>query len=94
MEWLGLPGSGVRFGGFAGPVPKCSPLAEGWDDRYGARAFSTLEGYAGRNRETESAFSGVSGSKDQDRKIRVERSGSKDLGTAGERRTATVPVFV
>jgi hypothetical protein len=26
--------------------------------RYGVRAFSTLEGYAGRNRETESAFSG------------------------------------
>ena len=26
-------------------------------NRYGARAFSTLEGYAGRNRETESAFS-------------------------------------
>ena len=24
--------------------------------RYGARAFSTLEGYAGRNRETELAF--------------------------------------
>jgi hypothetical protein len=25
-------------------------------NRYGARAFSTLEGYAGRNRETELAF--------------------------------------
>jgi hypothetical protein len=24
--------------------------------RYGVRAFSTLEGYAGRSRETESAF--------------------------------------
>jgi hypothetical protein len=24
--------------------------------RYGVRAFSTLEGYAGRNRETELAF--------------------------------------
>jgi small subunit ribosomal protein S12 len=28
-------------------------------NRYGARAFSTLEGYAGRNRETELAFSGI-----------------------------------
>ena len=27
--------------------------------RIGVRAFSTLEGYAGRNRETESAFSGL-----------------------------------
>ena len=25
-------------------------------NRYGVRAFSTLEGYAGRNRETELAF--------------------------------------
>jgi hypothetical protein len=27
--------------------------------RYGVRAFSTLEGYAGRNRETELAFLGI-----------------------------------
>ena len=29
--------------------------------RYGVRAFSTLEGYAGRNRETELAFPARSG---------------------------------
>jgi hypothetical protein len=28
-------------------------------NRYGVRAFSTLEGYADRNRETELAFSGL-----------------------------------
>ena len=28
-------------------------------NRYGVRAFSTLEGYADRNRETESASSGL-----------------------------------
>ena len=54
----------------AGPVPESSPLAEGRNKRtiplgqvgadrrmvrYGARAFSTLEGYASRNRETELA---------------------------------------
>jgi hypothetical protein len=31
-------------------------LAKGRGNRYGACAFSTLEGYAGRNRETELAF--------------------------------------
>ena len=31
-------------------------LAKGRDVRYGACAFSTLEGYAGRNPETELAF--------------------------------------
>jgi len=30
-------------------------------NRYGARAFSTLEGYAGRNRETELALTARAG---------------------------------
>jgi hypothetical protein len=36
---------------------KGSLLAEGRNNRYGACAFFTLKGYAGRNQETEWAFS-------------------------------------
>jgi hypothetical protein len=34
-------------------------------NRYGVRAFSTLEGYADRNRETESASSGLDARNDR-----------------------------
>jgi hypothetical protein len=42
----------------AGQVPESALfLRRAGANRYGARAFSTLEGYAGRNRETELALS-------------------------------------
>jgi hypothetical protein len=51
-------------------------LAKGRDNRYGARAFATLEGYAGRNRETELALTAESGKTPGHRpgfRLRLER---------------------
>ena len=58
-EWLVVRSRG-RASATAEP-PQTSPgmaliLQRAGTIRYGVRAFSTLEGYAGRNRETESAF--------------------------------------
>jgi hypothetical protein len=87
-----LEASGIEARGGTGQVKvtgQTSPevalfLRRAGANRYGARAFSTLEGYAGRDRETESALTAKSG------KTPGHRPGFRLRWKEGRREAATI----